>query len=291
MKYLFCTDGSDNSFSAMEAVFGMVKKNFVIDTFYLVQDKNDLTKLNKIDCEGDFFCENLKKIKEKTKKIIKKHGHVFGEIFIEHGDSQKIIEHINENFYNMLIFGSHNYKGIRNKIFGFARKIIEKSPYPVFIYHGNGHGILQKTEKRILLCVDDSITTLNAVISFMKNVNTKNHIILLTVASQFSSRSLEICLNEVQVEEFSQREIKLLDRNMDEIEKILCHNKINVKSKIHLRGNPSEEILNFVKQDFDLIVLGSHAREGLVDFLFGSVSKDIVDYANISVLIIPTKTF
>lgn len=289
MKYLFLTDGSDNSFLALEAVFGIVKKKFVIDVFYLVQDKNDLTKLNKIDCEGDFFCENLKKIEEKTKKTIKKHGHVLGEIFVEHGDVQKIIEHINKNFYNMLIFGSNNYKGIRNKIFGFARKIVEKSPYPVFIYHNNKHDVSQNKIKRILLCVDDSFATLNAVISFMKNVNSKNHIILLTVASQFSSHSLEICLNEVQVQEFNQGEIKLLDRNMDEIEKILCHNKINVKSKIHLRGNPSEEILNFVKQDFDLIVLGSHAREGLVDLLFGSVSKDVVDYVNISVLIIPTK--
>lgn len=289
MKYLFCTDGSKNSFSALGAAFEFFKKGVEVDVFYLVKNKDALIKLNKSDCEGVVECENLKKIKKKSKKIIDEHANFLGEIFVECCDVQKITEHVSKNFYDMLIFGSSNYKGLQNKFFGFARKILEKSPCPVFICRGSGHGILKKNEKKILLCIDDSSTTLNAVITFMKNVNTKNHIILLTVSSQISSHSLEIYFNDVQLQEYNDREILLLDRNMDEIEKILCNNKINVKSKIHLRGNPSEEILNFVRQDFDLIVLGSHSGKGLFDFLLGSVSKEIVDYSEVPVLIIPTK--
>ncbi len=290
MKYLFCTDGSDNSFSALEGACGFFKKNSIVDIFYIVKDKNTLIKLNNDDYKGCLECENFKQIKKKSEKIIEKHAYSLGEIFVECCDFKKIIEHVNKDFYNMLILGSHNYKGIRNKFFSFSRKIALKSPCPVFIYHGNENVSFSKKNKKILLCVDDSFATLNAVIYFMKNINIKSHIILLTVVKQFSSEWLENCLNDIQIQELSEREIALLDDNMCGIEKILCHNKINVKSKIHLRGNPSEEILNFVKKDFDLIVLGSHAKGGLVDFVFGSVSKEIIDYIDIPVLIVPTKT-
>lgn len=288
MRYLFCTDGSDGSFSALEAALKIAFSGAVVDIFCVLKDKNDLKKLNKDDCEGDFECENLKKITQKSKEIIEEHAHFLGEVFIEHGDVQKIIEHVEKTFYNMLILGSRNYKGLKNRIWGFSRKLVEKSSSPVFIFH-SGHIHHEEDKKKVLICVDDSYATFNAVISFMKNFNMENDVVLLTVESQFFSHQLENCLNDVQVQEFTKKEIALLDRNMDEIEKILCHNRINVKSKIHLRGNPSEEILNFVKQDFDLIVLGSHAKKGLIDFLFGSVSKNIVDYVNIPVLIIPTK--
>jgi len=284
MKYLFCTDGSDNSFLALEAVLRLVKEGAVVDVFSVLISKNDLTKRNNSD-GGD---EYLKKISEKTKKIVKRHAQFLENIFVEHGDVQRIIEYLGVNFYNMIILGSHNYKGFKNKFFGFARKIVEKSAYPIFIFHGE-LSKLEKKKKKILLCVDDSFATLNAVISFMKNFNTDHDIVLLTVESQLSRQPLEICLEGNQLQEFAEKEIALLARNMDGIEKILCHNEINIKSKVHLRGNPSEEILNFAKQDFDLIVLGSHSKDGLVNFLFGSVSRNILDYVNIPVLIIPTK--
>lgn len=284
MKYLFCSDGSESSYSALDAALSLAKKGAVVDVLCVINSKNSLTKLNK----DEFWDEKTEKIFKKSEEIIKKHAHILGEFVVEHGDVYNIIEHAQKNFYNMLIFGSHGYKGLQNKFFGFARKVVEKSISSVFIYHPSE----QKKKligQKVLVCVDDSYATLNAVISFMKNFNIKNGISLLTVESQISSHTLEICFNDAEMEEFRSKEIDLLSRNMSEIENILCHNKINVKSKIHLRGNPSEEILNFVKQDFDLIVLGSHAKEGLIDFLFGSVSKNIVDYIQVPILVVPTK--
>lgn len=285
MKYLFCTDGSIESFNALEGALGLVKNGFIIDVFFIKDEENILTKLYNEGAEFLDFEETIKKSKE----IIEKYYHFFGEAFIEKGGPEKVIEHINNTFYNMVILGSHNYKGLKNQFFSFARKILEKAPCPVFIFRGKFKKDLSDKRKNFLLCIDSTYQALNAVISFMKNFDTENDINLITVSADFFQHPLEISLSGNYVEEILEKESAVAKKNLDEIARILCNNEINVKSKIHLRGNPSEEILNFVKQDFSLLVLGSHSRESLVDFLFGSVSKSILDYSMSPVLIVPTK--
>jgi nucleotide-binding universal stress UspA family protein len=283
MKYLFCTDGSKMSFDALEGALRLLKNGFIVDIFFLKEAESILKKLYKHDEK----VLDLEEIIEKSEMIIEKHAQFFGEIFIEKGNEETIIEHLENNFYNMVILGSHNYKGLKNQFFSFARKIVEKAPCPVFIFRGELREDL--AEKKILLCVDSTYQTLNAVISFMKNFDTNSDINLITVGADFFQHPLEISLSGNYVEEILQKETLISKKNLDEIESILCNNGITVKSKIHLRGNPSEEILNFVKQDFNLLVLGSHSRKGAIDFLFGSVSKSILDYSILPILIVPTK--
>lgn len=283
MKYLFCTDGSKMSFNALEGALRLLKNGFVVDIFFLKEEESILKKLYK----HDEAVLDLEEIIAKSKIIIEHHAQFLGEIFIEKGNEEAIIEHLENNFYNMAILGSHNYKGLKNQFFSFARKIVEKAPCPVFIFRGELREDL--SEKKILLCVDSTYQTLNAVISFMKNFDTNSDINLITVSADFFQHPLEISLSGNYVEEILQKETLISKKNLDEIESILCNNGITVKSKIHLRGNPSDEILNFVKQDFNLLVLGSHSRKGVIDFLFGSVSKSILDYSVLPILIVPTK--
>jgi nucleotide-binding universal stress UspA family protein len=294
MKYLFCTDGSKNSFVALEAALELVKNGFEIDIFYLKDEKNFFIKLYnaltmKIHMSKDEM-KNFHKIVAKAQKIIQKHAHFMGDTYFRYGDIDSLINHINDNFYNMLIFGSHNYTGIKNQLFGFSRKILDVTETSAFIYRGSMPRHHAQQKKHFLLCIDETYQTLNAVISFMKNFNTENDISLITVTPGFFQYSSESSLHGYGLEACLDREILLADKKLDEIERILCHNGIIVKSKIHLRGNPSEEILDFMKQDFDLLVLGSHARQGVIEFLFGSVSKNILDYSNLPILVIPTKT-
>jgi nucleotide-binding universal stress UspA family protein len=285
MKYLFCTDGSKESFNALEGALRLVKNGFTADVFFIKEEENILNKL--YNNEIKFL--NFEEIIKKSKEIIEKYYHFFGEAFVEKGSVQKVINHLDNNFYNMVILGSHNYIGLQNQFFSFARKVLETAPCPVFIFRGEHKKNLPEKRKSILLCVDSTYQTLNAVISFMKNFDTDNDINLITVSADFFQHPLEISLSGNYVEEILENESVIAKKNLDEIERILCNNSINVKSKIHLRGNPSEEILNFVQKDFSLIVLGSHSRESLVDFLFGSVSKSILDYSVLPVLIVPTK--
>lgn len=285
MKYLFCTDGSKESFNALEGALRLVRNGFKIDVFFIQEEENVLIKLYK----GSPQLLDFEKTIKKAQEIIEYHAHFLGEVFNDKGDVQKVINHIENYAYNMIILGSHNYKGFQNHFFSFARKVLEKSEFPVFIFRGE----LQKNEpekrKKILLCIDSTYQTLNAIISFMKNFDTDNDIILITVSADFFQHPLEISLSGNYVEEVLEKEAVVSKKNLDEIESILCNNGINVKSKIHLRGNPSEEILNFVKKDFNLLVLGSHSREGLVEFLTGSVSKSILDYSVLPIFIVPTK--
>lgn len=284
MKYLFCTDGSKESFEALEGALRLVKNGFCIDIFFLREEENFLKKVYNPNSDLLDFEESIKK----SKDIIDSYFHILGEVFVEKGDVKKVLSHLENNFYNMVILGSHNYKGLRNQFFSFARKIFEKSEYPTFIFRGELKKEPQKI-KKFLLCIDNTYQSLNAIISFMKNFNTDNDINLVTVSGDFFQHPLEISLSGNYVEEVLEHESLVSKKNLDEIERILCNNGISVKSKIHLKGNPAEEILNFVKQDFDLLVLGSHSREGLIDFLFGSVSKSILDYSTLPVLVVPTK--
>jgi nucleotide-binding universal stress UspA family protein len=294
MKYLFCTDGSESSFSALGKALSLVKNGFTVDVFYLKEEKNIFTKLYNMILGKKTVCKKDQKegeeVLEKSRLIIEKNSHFLGKYFFECGSVKNVIKHIKENFYNMAILGSHNYIGVQNQLLSFSRKILENTDSPVFICRGVDNGEDLKEKKHFLLCIDESYQTFNAVISCMKNFNTENDISLITVTPSFSQYSSETSLHSLSLEGYLEKEILLADQKLDEIERILCHNRISVKSKIHLRGNPPEEILEFVKQDFDLLVLGSHARKGLIDFLFGSVSKKILDYATLPILIIPTQS-
>jgi nucleotide-binding universal stress UspA family protein len=57
-----------------------------------------------------------------------------------------------------------------------------------------------------------------------------------------------------------------------------------------LEGEPASAILEFANNwNADLIVMGTHSRSGLANFLMGSIAVDIVKQSKIPTLIIPTK--
>lgn len=288
MKYLFCTDGSKNSLNALEGALRLVKNGFTIDV-YFIQEKITLLKKLYKDDKDNINNLGFEEVLQESKNIIESHSHFLGEAFKEEGNINNVISHLESNFYNMVILGSHNYTGLKNQFFSFARKILQKTHCSVFIFRGELKEDFPDKTKKILLCIDSTYQTLNAVISFIKNFNTDNEINLISVSADFFQHPLEISLSGNYVEEILKKETLISKKNLDEIERILCNNNITVKSKIHLRGNPSEEILNFAKQDFNLLVLGSHYRTGLANLLFGSVNKNILDYSYLPILIVPTK--
>lgn len=73
----------------------------------------------------------------------------------------------------------------------------------------------------------------------------------------------------------------------DHIEDIGNNNGINVESVVII-GNPAEEIVDFAeKNEIDLIVMGSLGKSGVVRFLLGSVSDNVLKHASSEVLIVP----
>jgi nucleotide-binding universal stress UspA family protein len=72
--------------------------------------------------------------------------------------------------------------------------------------------------------------------------------------------------------------------------KILEENNIKPAKKTLLQGDTAEKILKHTEKNHkDIIIMGSHGREGLSHLILGSVSKIILDNVNASVLIIQNK--
>ncbi|XRG79003.1 universal stress protein [Rossellomorea sp. GAMAL-10_SWC] len=81
-------------------------------------------------------------------------------------------------------------------------------------------------------------------------------------------------------------EISAAQEILNEIEKKLNSLPNKTKSFV-LEGNPTETIVNFVKQeDADLVVMGSRGLSGLKEIFLGSVSHYVLQKATCPVLIV-----
>lgn len=59
-------------------------------------------------------------------------------------------------------------------------------------------------------------------------------------------------------------------------------------SYVELGGDPADKITEYVEQeDIDLIVMGTHGREGIRRILIGSVAEEVVRNSNPPVLTVP----
>lgn len=139
---------------------------------------------------------------------------------------------------------------------------------------------------KILLPVDGSKSSLNAakyVAKLAKNLRSKCSVTLVSVhddiglghVKQFVAKSvIDDYLREV-----SEKELKTAQKALD-----AAGVKHNMAIK---RGNVAQEILNLAnKEKFDLIVMGSKGRTGLLDSLMGSVAQKVSSSAKQAVLLV-----
>lgn len=139
---------------------------------------------------------------------------------------------------------------------------------------------------KILLPVDGSKSSLNAakyVAKLTKDLRSKCSVTLVSVhddiglghVKQFVAQSvIDDYLREV-----SEKELKTAQKALDAAG--VKHNMV-IK-----RGNIAQEILSLAnKEKFDLIVMGSKGRTGLLDTLMGSVAQKVSASAKKAVLLI-----
>lgn len=139
---------------------------------------------------------------------------------------------------------------------------------------------------KILLPVDGSKSSLNAakyVTKLVKDLRSKCSVTLVSIhddiglghVKQFVANSvIEDYLREV-----SEKELKAAQKALDTAG--VKHNMV-IK-----RGNIAQEILALAnKEKFDLIVMGSKGRSGIIDSLMGSVAQKVSSGAKQAVLLI-----
>jgi nucleotide-binding universal stress UspA family protein len=139
---------------------------------------------------------------------------------------------------------------------------------------------------KILLPVDGSKSSLNAakyVGRLVKDLRSKSTVTLISVHDDIGLGHVkQFVANDViddYLKEVSEKELKAAQKALD---------TAGVKySAVIKRGNVAEEILALAtKGKFDLIVMGSKGRTGIIDALMGSVAQKISNTAKQPVLLI-----
>ena len=139
---------------------------------------------------------------------------------------------------------------------------------------------------KILLPVDGSKSSLNAakyVVKLAKDLRSKCTVTLISVHDDIGLGHVkQFVANSViddYLREVSEKELKGAQKVLD---------AAGVKhSMIIKRGNIANEIIALAnKEKFDLIVMGSKGRSGIIDTMIGSVAQRVSNIAKQAVLLI-----
>ncbi|QWE25368.1 universal stress protein [Polynucleobacter sp. AP-Elch-400A-B2] len=139
---------------------------------------------------------------------------------------------------------------------------------------------------KILLPVDGSKSSLNAAkyaVKLAKDLRSKCTVTLISVHDDIGLGHVkQFVANSViddYLREVSEKELKGAQKVLD---------TAGVKhSMVIKRGNIANEIITLAnKEKFDLIVMGSKGRSGIVDTLMGSVAQRVSNTAKQAVLLI-----
>ena len=139
---------------------------------------------------------------------------------------------------------------------------------------------------KILLPVDGSKSSLNAakyVVKLAKDLRSKCTVTLISIHDDIGLGHVkQFVANSViddYLREVSEKELKGAQKALD---------AAGVKhSMVIKRGNIANEIITIAnKEKFDLIVMGSKGRSGIVDAIMGSVAQRVSNTAKQPVLLI-----
>lgn len=294
MKVLFCTDDSEISLYALYKALGVLKKDFIID-IVTVLETGFLTTFVTFPYETEIgfpeYANAAEKLLEDTAGIIESKDFKAGEkIQTEGYPSDRILDLIYGGNYSAVILGSHGKKGIKKWLGSVSSKISQKSPIPVLIVKPSTNN--KKDEKEILITVDGSQKSYDSIKKASEIINFQNSSVeILSVKTGIKDFPSEIRNDAAWLKSCLEKRDIIADDVLEKAEITLKENNIALSKKTVLEGDPAEEILKYTeKNPKDLVIMGSHRREGLSSLLLGSVSKILLDNVNASVFIIHNKS-
>ncbi|MCX6067441.1 MAG: universal stress protein, partial [Chloroflexi bacterium] len=182
--------------------------------------------------------------------------------------------------------GSGTFGGMLGSV---AMNIVHEGRWPVLIVHQPYKGL-----KRVLLVIDGSAAsqyTCDYMAAFPLPAGTDIEVLHVVPAVHSlylvepTGLALPVLTSEDEQRLRLENEVhgkEVLEHVRTQLEK----NGLNVNTVLRV-GNPGEQILNYVKDaDIDLIVCGSRGAGNLTGWLLGSISRDIVQHAPCSVLVV-----
>ena len=137
-----------------------------------------------------------------------------------------------------------------------------------------------------LIPVDGSKPSVNAVkyaVGMIKNLRSKCVVTLISVHDDAGLNHVRRFVSKEQVDDYLR---ELSEKQLKPVQKILNDADV-LHSVVIKRGHVPEEIVALAKKEkFDLIVMGTKGRSGLMDALVGSVAQRVVGAAKQPVLLI-----
>jgi nucleotide-binding universal stress UspA family protein len=139
---------------------------------------------------------------------------------------------------------------------------------------------------KILLPVDGSKSSLNAakyVAKLAKELRSKCSVTLVSIHDDIGLGHVKQFVAQNVIDDYlretSEKELKTAQKALD---------AAGIKHSMAIkRGNVAQEIINLAnKEKFDLIVMGSKGRTGILDALMGSVAQKVSASAKQPVLLI-----
>ncbi len=281
MKILYCTDFSDAARFSIEKAIPFLKPDGEIDIISVIETaytKIETYKINKI--------ENL----QKAKDHLESKGLKVSKTLCSEGEPTEIvIKQSQKENYDLIIIGSRRELWLK-WLGSTSRKIVSRSNIPVFIARKTADkNFLEK--KDILFAVDGSENSYNSVKKAVKLINFENSTIeILFVKEGKAGLPVKILADKEWTERMLAHENENAVKIMEQTLSIFEKNKSDSVSQKILEGNPATKIMEYAeKQDKDLIIMGSHGREGVSSLLLGSISKIVLDNISRPVIIVPTK--
>ncbi|MDD3014664.1 MAG: universal stress protein [Candidatus Gastranaerophilales bacterium] len=297
MKVLFCTDGSEASYYAIKKTLPFLKADYEINII-TVMDWGFFPTYVTFPAEEEIGFPGHKNIAEnildKTIKLIESEGYNVAKADYSTGNpAESILKSIKSEKFDLAVLGSHGKKGFTNWLGSVSRKVVTKSPVPVLIARPpkEPEKTVSKGTNEILLATDGSGNSYNAITKMANLLNLENSSIeVMTVKPGAESLPLEIVTDTAWLNDSLTKQQEIADEILAESRKILGKYNISPQKAFTLEGDPADEILKYTQNNpKDLIVMGSHGREGISDILLGSVSKRVLDNATSPVMIVPSK--
>jgi nucleotide-binding universal stress UspA family protein len=226
---------------------------------------------------------------EKTKNLLKsRHLHFRSELVLGY-PSDKIIEYAGEHNPDLIVMGAKGAGLLGGLLGSVAANVVHSGRWPVLIVRQPYRGL-----KRVLLVTDGSPAsqyTCGFLGSFALPADASVEVlhVLPPIRTEYIVEPYGVSMitispeDEARIRRDEETSGKML---LDSVRELLAEHGVSA-STILLSGDPLTEIVKHAReQECDLIVCGSRGAGNLTGWLLGSVSRELVQRAPCSVLVV-----
>jgi nucleotide-binding universal stress UspA family protein len=226
---------------------------------------------------------------EKTKNLLKsRHLHFHSELVLGY-PSDKIIEYAGEHNPDLIVMGAKGAGLLDGLLGSVAANVVHSGRWPVLIVRQPYRGL-----KRVLLVTDGSPASQHTcdflgMFQLPEDTNVEVMHVLLPIRTVYVVEPYGVATitispeDEARIRQDEELKGKLL---LDSVRESLAEHGLSAGTVL-LRGDPVTEIVKYAReQECDLIVCGSRGAGNLTGWLLGSVSRELVQHAPCSVLVV-----